>query len=67
MDPSRREIRKTSALDPAREDRLQETWSSVFTALELVTFEPYRPSPTNTMPFNRLTDPEGEMERAKQR
>jgi hypothetical protein len=34
---------RPASLDPDREDRLQRTWRSLFTAPELVNFEPFCP------------------------
>src|SRR5205814_443250 len=46
VDPSGREIRKIPPRDPGREDRLRQTWLSLFTRPNLVRFEPYCPAPT---------------------
>lgn len=46
VDPSGREIRRTVARDPHRDDRLQAVWRALFTRPELVSFQPYCPEPS---------------------
>lgn len=46
-DASGREIRKATPRNPGREDRIQETWRSLFTSPVGVVFEPYCPKPSN--------------------
>ncbi len=50
-DASGREARRTSARDSNREDRLEVVWRSLFTNTELVRFEPYCPSASDSESF----------------
>lgn len=45
VDPTGREVRHVALRDPAREDRMQRVWTSVFTNPERVKFEPYCAKP----------------------
>jgi hypothetical protein len=45
--PSENEVQRAVPRDPGREDRLRQVWRSLFTQPELVSFEPYCPSPPN--------------------
>jgi len=45
IDPTGREVRRFARRDPAREDRMQRIWRSVFTSPERVRFAPYCPKP----------------------
>lgn len=47
VDASGRQIRKAAPRDPNHEDRIQQTWRSVFTNPQGVRFEPYCPKPSN--------------------
>jgi hypothetical protein len=47
LDPTGREVRRFTGRNPAREDRMQEIWRSVFASPERVKFEPYCPRPNN--------------------
>jgi len=47
IDPSGREVRKFATRNPAREDRMQRIWRSVFASPERVKFEPYCPKPSD--------------------
>jgi hypothetical protein len=50
LDPTGSEILRFGARSPAREDRLQNVWRSLFVNAERVTFEPYCPKPgTSTL------------------
>ena len=46
-DPTGREVRKFTGRNPAREDRMQQIWRSLFMSPERVKFEPYCPKPSN--------------------
>ncbi len=48
VDSSSRGFRKAPLRTPAREDRLQEIWRSLFTNPAVVTFEPYCPKPSDS-------------------
>lgn len=43
VDPTGREVRRFAGRNPAREDRMQQIWASLFTNAERVEFEPYCP------------------------
>ncbi len=47
LGPSGREIRRSAARDPYRDNRLQAVWQSLFTRPQIVKFEPYCPQPDN--------------------
>lgn len=49
--PTGREARRTLPRDPGRDDRLRQVWRSLFTEPELVTFEPYCPTPRDLGPY----------------
>src|SRR5713101_6686868 len=47
IDPTGREVRTFTGRNPAREDRMQRIWRSLFMSPERVKFEPYCPKPSN--------------------
>jgi hypothetical protein len=57
FDSSGRAIHKFAMRDPAREDRLKSTWRSLFSAPDLVTFQPYCPVATDVAQYNAGEDP----------
>jgi len=51
VDPMGREVRRFAGRNPAHEDRMQQTWLSMFTNPERVKFEPYCPKPSAPGPY----------------
>ncbi len=63
VDRTGREVRRFAGRNPAHEDRMQQTWLSIFTNPERVKFEPYCPKQSAPEPYATARLPRGHEKR----